>query len=371
MRLSIVDLSVVLPGETRHDAFLHSIDLAQRAERLGYERFWVAEHHGTPSVAGRAPEVLIAALAAHTSRIRLGSGSVLLNHYSPFKVAEVFCTLNEIYPGRIDLGAGRATTGPVTDFALQQDRSKPFRADSDQQIVELVAWLERSFPEDHPFSGHPVYTIDCLPQLHLLGSSPWSASAAAQLGLRYVFAGFINQQGTPGLLQAYHGNFVPSTGAAGVEQPEVMLGVHVVCADTEEEARRQLAPVHVMYRNLATGNLRAPLLAPDGAVAQLGGLPPLERYRPGTGIPPRFVGGTPEQVQDQLEQLSEDLALREIIVQDVMTDHEARLRSYELLAEMMGLSGEPGPDTAQAEPRAAGVTDDASAPLQRPEGVQR
>lgn len=335
MKLSIVDISVVPQGETRHDAFLHSVDLAQRADRWGYGRYWVAEHHGSASVAGRAPEVLIAALAARTSRIRLGSGSVLLNHYSPFKVAEVFCTLSEIYPGRIDLGAGRATTGPITDFALQQDRSKPFRADSNQQIAELVAWLERGFPDDHPFAEHPIYTTDPLPRLHLLGSSPWSASAAAQLGLRYVFAGFINQQGTPGILQAYRGDFVPSTGATGVERPEVMLGVHVVCADTEEEARRQLAPVHVMYANLSRGNLRAQLPSPDGAVEQLGGLPRLERYRPGTGVPPRFVGGTPEQVQEQLEQLTADLSLDEIMIQDLMTDHSARLRSYELLATLI------------------------------------
>src|SRR5690554_4468790 len=187
MKLSIVDVSPVLPGESRHDALRHTIELARHAERLGYERFWVAEHHGTASVAGRAPEVLIAAVAAHTRTIRVGSGSVLLNHYSPFKVAEVFCTLNELYPGRIDLGAGRATTGPVTDFALQQDRSKQSQANSDQQITELVAWLDDSFPESHPFSQSPIHTIESKPTLHLLGSSAWSASAAAELGLRYVF----------------------------------------------------------------------------------------------------------------------------------------------------------------------------------------
>lgn len=332
MRLSIVDVSAVPDGKTRHDAFTHSIELAQHAERWGYDRFWVAEHHGSPSVAGRAPEVLIAALAARTSTIRLGSGSVLLNHYSPFKVAEVFCTLNEIYPGRIDLGAGRATTGPVTDFALQQDQSKPFRADSNQQIVELVAWLEGGFPADHPFAEHPIYTTDGLPRLHLLGSSPWSASAAAQLGLRYVFAGFINQHGTPDILASYRKDFIPSEGAVRARTPEVILAVHAVCAETEEEARRQLAPVHVMYRNLAQGNLRAPLPDPDGAVDELGGLPALERYRPGSGVPPRFIGGTPEQVREQLDRLVDDLSIDEIMIQDLVTDHAARLRSYELLA---------------------------------------
>ena len=335
MKLSVLDLSVVPPGGTRHEAFLHSIDLAQRAEGWGYERIWVAEHHGTAAIAGRAPEVLIAAIAAQTSQIRVGSGSVLLNHYSPFKVAELFATLNEIYPGRIDLGAGRATTGPITDLALQQDRSKPFRSDSNHQIVELLAWLEERFPEDHPFHGHPIYTIDSLPELHLLGSSPWSASAAAQLGLRYVFAGFINQRGARDILDAYRRDFVPSMGAARVEQPRVMLGIHVVCADTEDEARRQLAPVHVMYDNLARGKLGSRLPDPDGAVAQLGGLPPLDRYRPGSGVPPRFLGGTLPQVREQLEELIADLTLDEIIVQDLLTDHEARLRSFELLSELI------------------------------------
>lgn len=341
MKLSIVDLSVVAPGETRHDAFRHSIDLARRAEAWGYERIWVAEHHGSPSVAGRAPEVLIATLAASTSTIRLGSGSVLLNHYSAFKVAEVFCTLNEIHPGRIDLGAGRATTGPITDAALQQDRSKVFRADSDQQIVELVAWLENGFPEGHPFADHPIYTIDGLPELHLLGSSPWSASAAASLGLRYVFAGFINQQSARRIIEGYRAAFTPSDGPTRVERPRVMLAVHVVCADTEDEARRQLAPVHVMYQNLARGDLRAPLLDPDAAVAHLGGLPPLERYEEGSGTPPRFIGGTQEGVREQLEALVEDLSLDEIMIQDLVTEPAARIRSYELLATMIEAGG-PG-----------------------------
>lgn len=336
MKLSIVDLSVVLPGETRTDAFRQSIEAAQHVERLGYERVWVAEHHGAKHIAGRAPEVLMAAIAANTLRIRVGSGSVLINHYSVLKVAEVFCTLNELYPGRIDLGAGRATTGPYTDYALQQDRSKQFHSDSNAQIVELVAWLENNFPSDHPFANAPLYTLeDSLPELHLLGSSGWSASAAAQLGLRYVFAGFINQQSTPSIIKQYRDNFKAADGITGVQQPEVRLAIHALCADSEEEARRQLAPVNVMYRNMAQGNLNAPLPTPDQAVDELGGLPTLERYRRGSGIPPRFIGGTPDQVQEQLEEISEDLGAVEIVLQTLMTDHQARLRSYELLATML------------------------------------
>ena len=337
MKLSIVDLSTVLPGETRHDALMHSIEVAQHIEKLGFERIWVAEHHGSGSIAGRAPEVLIAAIAANTSSIKVGSGSVLLNHYSPFKVAEVFCTLNELYPGRIDLGAGRATTGPVTDFALQQMRDKQYRSDSDQQIVELVSWLDNSFPADHPFSKSPVHTIDSLPELHILGSSPWSANAAASLGLRYVFAGFINQKGAKQILDSYRSKFKPSNGKSGIKSPEAILAVHVVCADTEEEARRQIAPVNVMYRNLSKGVIDIQLSTPDEAVKELGGLPQIEKYVPESGIPPKFIAGTAEQVHEQLVLLAKDLSVDEIIVQDMMTDHQARLHSYDLLASVFGL----------------------------------
>lgn len=339
MKLSIVDLSTVIPGETRHEAMMHSIEVAQHIEQLGFTRMWVAEHHGTAALAGRAPEVLIAAIASKTSTLRVGSGSVLLNHYSALKVAEVFATLNELFPGRIDLGAGRATTGPVTDYALQQDRSKAFRADSDQQIAELIAWLENSFPEDHPFARSPLHTIENLPKLYLLGSSSWSASAAAQLGLPYVFAGFINQRGTPEMLKYYQTNFKPAAGATGIQKPKSILSVHAVCADDEQEARRQIAPVMVMYNNLQKGRMDQQIPDPDGAVAQLGGLPELQQYVSGSGIPPKFIAGTGEQVQDQLAQLAEDLNVEELIIQDLMTDHSARLRSYEILAGAFGLPG--------------------------------
>lgn len=337
MKLSVVDLATVIPEETRHDALMHSIEVAKYIEKLGFERIWFAEHHGSGSIAGRAPEVLIAAVAANTRSIKVGSGSVLLNHYSAFKVAEVFCTLNELYPNRIDLGAGRATTGPVTDFALQQDRSKQFRSDSNAQIVELVAWLDNSFPEDHPFGQSPIHTIDSLPQLHLLGSSAWSASAAANLGLRYVFAGFINQRGAKDILSSYRKDFKPSKGATGITSPEVILAAHVVCADTEEEARRQIAPVNVMYDMLSKGIVDFKLPIPDDAIKQLGGLPTINKYVPGSGIPPKFIAGTPNQVHEQLSNLAKDLSVDEIMIQDMMTDHQARLNSYELLASVFDL----------------------------------
>lgn len=335
MELSIVDLSTVLPGETRHDALMHTIEVAQKIESLGFTRIWVAEHHGAGFVAGRAPEVLIAAIAANTKSIRVGSGSVLLNHYSSFKVAEVFCTLNELYPGRIDLGAGRATTGPVTDYALQQDRSKQFQSDSDQQIAELVAWLDDSFPDDHPFAKAPIKTLDSKPKLYLLGSSAWSATAAAALGLRYVLAGFINQRNPYELIEMYRSTFKPADGESGVAKPEAILSIHVVCADTEEEARRQLAPVNIMYRNLSLGIIDGVLPTPDEALKELGGLPSLIKYKAGTMVLRKFVGGDPASVRQQLNDIAKDFSLEEIIIQDMMTEHQARLHSYELLAKMI------------------------------------
>src|SRR5690606_210549 len=323
MKLSIIDVSTVAPNETRTEALMHSIELAQKAEKQGYERFWVAEHHGAGFIAGRAPEVLIAAIAANTSTIKVGSGAVLLIHYSVFKVAEVYCTLNELYPGRIDLGAGRATTGPVTDYALQQDRSDRFQSDSDQQIVELVAWLDKGFPSNHPFAETPIHTIDSLPELHLLGSSPWSGNAASQLGLRYVMSGFINQRGSYQIIDSYRKNFKPSTGPSGVTAPEVILAVHAVCADTVEEARLQLAPVHVMYRNLSKGNLNFPLPTPEEAIEQLGGIPELEIYVPGSRILPRFVGGTFDMAKEQFENIARDFEVEEIMIQDMIVDYQA------------------------------------------------
>ncbi len=337
MKLSLVELSPVLPEQTRHEALMNAIKVAQHIEKLGFEKIWFAEHHGAESIAGRAPEVLIAAVGAVTNRISLGSGSVLLNHYSPFKVAEVFCTLNELYPGRIDLGAGRATTGPVTDFALQQARDRKFQANSDEQIVELVSWLNDDFPQDHPFGKSPIHTDHPIPNVYLLGSSAWSASAAAALGLRYVFAGFINQAGTQSIIESYRSQFQPSDKATGVKSPEVILSVHVVCADSDEEARRQIAPVSLMYQKLAKGDISGRLPFPDDAVKQLGYLPELEDYQSGSGVPPKFIAGTPGRAKDILDRLAADLKVDEIMIQDMFTDIDARFRSYDLLAGVFGL----------------------------------
>src|SRR5690606_6641136 len=199
LKLSIVELSPVPVTGDRHQAILNSVEMAQKAEQWGFTRIWVAEHHGAQAMAGRAPEVLIPLIAAKTNRIRVGSGSVLLNHYSPYKVAENFSTLEDMFPGRIDMGIGRATTGVYSDIALQRNRSfRQTSEDSAEQLAELSSWMNDTFDEEHPFNRVKVAKNGSVPPFWLLGSSAWSASAAAQLGLRYAFAGFINPD------QAFH-----------------------------------------------------------------------------------------------------------------------------------------------------------------------
>src|SRR5215213_3016636 len=196
-RLSVLDQSPVPEGATGADALANTLDLARLADALGYHRYWLAEHHGGPSLAGPSPEALIGPVAAATSRIRVGSGGVMLPHYSPFKVAETFSLLAGLFPGRIDLGIGRAAgTDAMTTFALQRDRRAASPDDFPQQLAELLALLEDRMPPDHPF--HRLAALPGRPESPepwLLGSSPQSGIWAAELGLPYAFADFINPRG--------------------------------------------------------------------------------------------------------------------------------------------------------------------------------
>ena len=197
MKISFVDQSIPPYEGDRKQVLSNTIETAKVIEDLGFERIWLAEHHNLPNFAGRTPEVLIAAVAENTKHICVGSGAVLLNHYSPFKVTEVFTTLCELYSGRIDLGIGRATTGQYSDIALQLNRPiHQTTADSMGQLVGLLAWLINDFPANHPFSKVKAYNDGSLPNVYLLGSSEWSAKAAAKLGLAYVYAVFISAEGT-------------------------------------------------------------------------------------------------------------------------------------------------------------------------------
>ena len=263
-RLSVLDQSPVPEGSTGADALANTLDLARLTDGLGYHRYWLAEHHGGPSLAGPSPEALIGPVAAATSRIRVGSGGVMLPHYSPFKVAETFSVLAGLFPGRIDLGIGRAAgTDPMTTFALQRDRRTAGPDDFPQQLAELLAHYDGAFPLDHPFArlGRTLPGGDEQPEVWLLGSSPQSAIWAAQLGLPYAFADFINPDGAAAAAQ-YRDGFEPSERLA---TPRVAVAVWAVCADTDEEAQRLAASGRMTLTLLRQGRL-IPVPPPEKAL---------------------------------------------------------------------------------------------------------
>lgn len=336
MRLSLLDLSPVPPDGDRNSAIAHTIESAQHAERLGYTRIWVAEHHNTGALAGRAPEVLIPYIAARTTTIRVGSGSVLLNHYSPYKVAENFAALHDMFPGRIDLGIGRANTGPISDIALQRNRT--FRQDTEdsfEQLVELMSWLNHDFDPAHAFNKVRVYNNGSIPTPWLLGSSPWSALAAAQLGLRYAFAAFINPVSAYDIVRTYRDKFTASAKATGIQKPEVILSLSVYCAENSDDAIRLSAPVQVMLQRLQQrGDLSGLLPTEEEAIRQLGNsLQKGEMTDPTQ--PPRMLTGTPDQLKVWLQQIAIAFGASEIMIQCISPHHERRLRSLELVADAL------------------------------------
>lgn len=335
MKLSIIDQSPVPAGFTPADALRNTIELARLADRLGYERYWIAEHHAIEALASPAPEILIARVAAETAGIRVGSGGVMLPHYSPLKVAEVFRMLHAMYPGRIDLGLGRAPGGTALDsWALQRDRTQQRTVDDfPQQLVELMAFLNCEFPAKHPFSRiHVSPATPGTPELWLLGSSLWSASAAAQLGLPYAFAHFIDPHPTRTALEHYFARF---TASKDLSAPHAILALGVVCADTQAEAERLLMSARLFRRRIRQGDVR-PIPTPEEAIAELGAEP--RPVASELGEWPRYVVGASDKVRDRLIDMASVLRVDELMVVTVVHDHRARMRSYELLAEAFNLT---------------------------------
>jgi luciferase family oxidoreductase group 1 len=332
MRLSVLDQSPIPEGSTGPDALRNTIDLAQLADQLGYHRYWVAEHHGGPMLASASPEALIGPIAAATSRIRIGSGGVMLPHYSPFKVAETFTILAGLFPGRIDLGIGRASgTDPLTTFALQRDRRDAAPDDFPQQLAELVAYLDDSLPPDHPFRGLAA-TLPGRPELPavwLLGSSPQSAIWAGQLALPYAFADFINAEGAE-IAALYRERFAP-TEASPVQRTAV--AAWVLCADTDDEAKRLATSSRMSLTLLRRGQL-IPVPPPEKALAFL----EREGAANNGSLPGRrAIIGSPGVVRAGIEEVAHAYGAEEVIIVTITHDHEARRHSYELIAEAMGL----------------------------------
>jgi luciferase family oxidoreductase group 1 len=330
--LSVLDQSPIAEGTTGAQALRNTIDLARLADGLGYHRYWVAEHHGGPMLAGPSPEVLIGPIADATERIRVGSGGVMLPHYSPLKVAESFTILAALFPGRIDLGLGRAAgTDPLTTFALQRDRRQAAPDDFPQQLAELLAYFEDNLPEDHPFR-HLAKTLPGWPELPvpwLLGSSAQSAIWAGELGLRYAFADFINPQGSE-IAALYRERFAA---VRDLQAPRTAVAAWVLCAPSDEEAHYLASSSRMTFTLLRRGQLVA-VPPPETAVAFL----EREGKRPTGEIPGRRgIIGTPEKVRAGIETLAGEYQADEVIVVTITHDHGARRRSYELLAEAMDL----------------------------------
>ncbi|HLK87123.1 MAG TPA: LLM class flavin-dependent oxidoreductase [Candidatus Binataceae bacterium] len=337
MKLSIIDQSPVPAGATPAQALQNSIELARLADRLGYERYWIAEHHAISALASPAPEILMTRIAAETSAIRVGSGGVMLPHYSSLKVAEVFRMLHALYPGRIDLGVGRAPGGtPLDSFALQRYRGARLSSDDfPDQLLELIAFLRRDFPSQHPFSRLTVSPdMPGAPEIWLLGSSLWSAAAAARLGLPYAFAHFIDPNPTRAALEHYLAHFTPS---AALAAPRVMIAPGAVCADTQEEAERLLSSARLFRRRIRQGDVR-PIPSPEEALAELGGSGGGPAIDERLGDWPRYFVGTAERVRDQLIDMAGVLHADELMIVTVVHDHRARMRSYELLAQAFNLA---------------------------------
>jgi luciferase family oxidoreductase group 1 len=332
MKLSIVDQSPIPAGFAASDAFDNTIDLARFAERLGYTRYWIAEHHSTQSLASPAPEIMIARVGAETERIRVGSGAVLLSHYSPMKVAETFRVLEALYPGRIDLGIGRAPGGSSLDaYALQHSRLNQELADDfPQRLVEMLAFFRGSFPQQHPFARlHLSPGTPGNPDVWLLGSSGWSADASAQLGLPYAAAHFIGPAATRKSVEHYMAKFEPSE---YLNEPQVLVCVGAVAADTDEEAERLYSSQRLRRALRDQGReMNGPIPTPEEALAQLAELRPLPRAEEGEW--PRIIVGSVEHVHERLAHMADELHVDELMLITVVHDHEARKHSYELLAD--------------------------------------
>jgi len=335
--LSVLDQSPIGAGRTARDAFEETIQLAQLCERLSYTRYWLAEHHNTPSLAGSAPEILITRVAAATQSIRVGSGGVMLQHYSPLKVAETFRVLHSLFPGRIDLGIGRAPgSDQRTAYALAQGHPTPIER-FPEQLRDLAALLysEDGLPPDHPFRGvralpTPPPDAAGAPELWLLGSSDQSAAYAAYFGFAFSFAHFINPHGSVAVLHEYRDAFRPS---AALAQPQASLAVRVLCADTDQEAMRLSSSFALSRLRFERGQL-APLPTVEEALSYP--YTDAERARL-DAILANIVIGSPESVHRRLADMAAAHAVDELVVVTLVHDPAARRRSYELLAQAFQL----------------------------------
>jgi luciferase family oxidoreductase group 1 len=327
MRLSILDQSPISAGQTPHDALKESLKLAQAGEAFGYTRYWIAEHHDLPGLACSAPEIMLSYIGSNTSRIRLGSGAILLPHYKPFKVAEIFHMLSALFPGRIDLGIGRAPGGSaeasnaLSDNFLQQVYKMP------QKVNELVHFLNQDFPDDHEFSRVKAAPFpQQKPEPWLLGTSKKSALLAGENGLDYAFGQFMSDSDGEAIIQQYLDCYKPRKKG---QKPQVILTVSVICADTDEKAE-EIALSNLIW-SLQRGK------SEDGYVPTLS---EAKAYKPNEKeleemekMKGKMIIGGPDRVKMCLNELQAKYKADEIMMVTITHNPLDRIHSYELIAK--------------------------------------
>jgi luciferase family oxidoreductase group 1 len=323
--LSVLDLAPVSAGHSAAQALHNSLDLARAAEGWGYSRYWLAEHHNLPAMACPSPEIMIGQVAAATSRIRVGSGGIMLPNQSALRIAEAFKVLEALFPGRIDLGIGRAAgTDPRTAYALR--RAGQSVEDFPQQLAELAAFAHGGFPDDHPFRSVIAEPRDVeLPPVWILGSSDYGAQLAASIGVGFAFARHMNPRGAEEIMHLYRERFQPSPGLA---EPWCILALSAICADTAARAEELVGSMGLAVINMRSGR-SSPLPSPEDAAAypyNEAEADQIRRYRRAQ------VVGDPAAVRGEISDLAERTQADEVMVMSMVYHHEERLRSYELIA---------------------------------------
>jgi luciferase family oxidoreductase group 1 len=346
MRLSVLDQSPIINGHTAAQAVAETVKLAQAAEALGYHRYWLAEHHSTLALADPCPEILVGRVAAATSTLRVGTGGVLLPYYSALKVAEQFRMLEALFPGRIDLGIGRAPGSDQRTAIAVGGGRYPTAEEFPQQVVDLVGFLDRTLPADHPFARVTAQPAgEGSPEVWLLGSSDYSGALAAHLGLRFSFAHFISAHGGEAVMRAYRDHYRPSPREP---QPQALLTVFAVCAETDAEADRLAGAIDLRRLRMEQGiNLPVPTQDEvDGYRYSAHERAVVERNRARTLI------GTPQRLRARMLELADEFSADELMILTITGDYATRLRSYQLIASEFAL---PAPAHA-VPPQADAVT---------------
>ena len=322
---SVLDLSPITAGNTPADSFRNTLELAQLAEKLGYNRFWLAEHHNMPFIASSATSVVMSHVAAGTSKIRVGSGGIMLPNHAPLVIAEQFGTLESLYPGRIDLGLGRAPgTDQLTARALRRDL-RSTGDDFPEQLAELRGYFDPSLAHGNPIKAIPGEGLNI--PIWLLGSSGFSAQLAGELGLPFAFAAHFSPLNTLGALQIYRKAFKPSN---VLDKPYAMVALNIITAETDKEAKRLFTTLQQQFLNLMSGNLTQ-LQPPVDDISELASSYQLKSLEQQLGS---SIVGSQQTVKDKLYTFLEESQADEIMVIAQVYDHKARLHSYELLSEI-------------------------------------